>query len=787
MLTGCPWSSVGHLADLGVAESYPTAAGAGSAASEPTGKPESSPHATRRVPNDASRGQDPSPPSSDWQTLAEDAWVYAAQPSQPADNWPAYRWRHAGLDMLLARPENEGPDLHAALTDRNPVVAANAAIALARRGNADGVDQLAAAVHADRAKLPRRCAAAEALGCLPHEAARQRIVELADRFGRDPREGNPDYLAELHAELIRSMVRQGARAADPRDLAATRSPAPGVRLAAVQAWLHDTEAPLPAEAIDWRVDPDARVRLVALSVLVRHRHPDAKAFLVDGLNDQDFRVRTTAIAELGTLPGGEGRELLRRLLKDRSEMVRAPALASLAASGAGEDEVLPMAKDKSWRVRAVVAESLHSFPSRGGMAVAKALLDDPSPVVQEKVIASLAAWELPEAGPVLLEAIGKVVVMTRRTAARQLAARWPPAAEFSPDGAPERRNQRIVQLRQQFRDQFGVESGVVRTAAAVSLPPETLDRVEQLLQGLSTAEIPRREAAVHELKAVGPSLIAALERLAIDRRLALSEVVYVEVLPAISPTFASLERLRFQDVSLRRRAATELMEFASERPLSSLALERLASIAVREPDALVWQTLLTAVGNDPREPATRLAYTAIGHQAPEVRRRACEYLAAHPSPSHVPVLLPALDDPSEVVVLAAARAIGFVGRLDNPQPLHRLLMALNESIRLEAAVALTRLKDPAGPGALERLAYAQDPVVRRVVAATMGEMADPAFAPTLIRLLDDQQAVRRAALEALPKVAGRDVTAAEGLPPEDLSQRIELWKRWFRGERSARR
>lgn len=632
-----------------------------------------------------------------------------------------------------------------------------------------------------------RCAAAEALGGLNHELARLRIVELTDQFGRDPRQDNPAYLAELHAELIRAMVRQGARARDPRFTLAMRSPAPGVRLEAVQAWLLDTEGPLPPEAVDWRVDQDARVRSIALSVLVRYRHPDARAFIQAGLNDQDFRVHMTAIGELGSLPNGEGRELLRKLLKDSTEMVRAHAVTALVASGVGEDEVWPMVKDKSWRVRLAVADALRHYPTRGGVAVAKSLLNDPSPAVQEKVVSAMEAWGLPQAGPVLLEAMGKIVVVTRRTAARQLAARWQPAAEFSPDGAPERRAQLIESLRQKFRDQFGVEVGMARVPDAPAVTPEILARVEQLLPPLGADDKPTREAAARELTAFGPTVIEAMQCLAIERRLLLPEAAYAEVLPAVSPIFAALERLRYQDVVLRRRAATELTALTADRPLSHLALERLASIVVREPDALVWQGLLTAVGRDSREPATRLAYVAIGHQAPEVRRRACEYLAAHPGPGHVPVLLPALEDPSEVVIQAAARALGFTGRVDDLGPLRRLLLATNESIRLEAAVALTRLHDPSGSAALERLAYAHDPVIRREVAATMGEMPDPAFAPTLIRLLDDQQAVRRAALQALPKVVGRDVAAPQGQTADDLSQRIELWKRWYQGERSARR
>lgn len=773
----------GRFSSLGIAE---PGSSASSGLSKPSAASQMPQRFSRRGMGDPhAEKQKPPPPNEE--ILAQDAWVYGVSPSNPRGNQPGCRWRHAGLNVLLARPENERPDLHAALADQNAVVAANAAIALARRGDPAGVEQLVAAVRADRARLPMRCAAAEALGGLNHELARLRVVELTDQFGCDPRGDNPAYLPELHAELIRAMVRQGARARDPRFAIAMRSPAPGVRWEAVQAWLLNPDGPLPPEAVDWRVDQDPRVRSMALSVLVRYRHPDANTFIQAGLNDQDFRVHMTAIGELGSLPNGEGRELLRKLLKDPTEMVRAHALTALVVSGVGEDEVWPVVKDKSWRVRLAVADALRHYPTRGGTAAARMLLNDASPAVQERVVAAMEAWGLPEAGPVLLEAMGKLVVATRKTAARQLATRWQPAAEFSPDGAPERRAQLIESLRQRFRDQFGVETGLVRASGVPAVTPETLARVEQLLQTLAVDDKATREAAVRDLTALGPTVIQALQHLGIERRLLLPEAVYAQVLPAVSPTFAVLERLRYQDVVLRRRAAAELTALTADRPLSHLALERLASIVVREPDALVWQGLLTAVSRDSREPATRLACVAIGHQSPEVRRRACEYLAAHPSPGHVPVLLPALEDPSEVVILAAARALGFAGRADDLGPLQRLLLATNESIRLEAAVALTRLNHPSGPAALERLAYAQDPVVRREVAVTMGHMPDPAFAPTLIRLLDDQQAVRRAALQALPKVVGRDVVVPEGQTADNLSQRIELWKRWFQGERSARR
>lgn len=786
-LAGIFWSGEGRLSSLAFAQPAWPGSAVSSGSSKPSAESPMPQQLSRRGVGGSTRVEEQKPPPSNEEILTQDAWVHGVQPSHAIARQPSYRWRHAGLDVLLARPHSEGPDLHAALNHSSAVVATNAAIALARRGDPAGAEQLAAAVRADQARLPLRCAAAEALGGLKHELARLRVLELTDQFGRDPRDGNPAYLAELHAELVRAMVRQGARASDPRFVLAMRSPAPAVRLEAAQAWLFNPDGPLPAEAVDWRVDQDARVRSIALSILVRYRHPDARTFIQAGLTDQDYRVHATAIEELGRLPNGEGRELLRKLLKDPTEMVRAHAVTALVASGAGEDEVWPMVKDKSWRVRLAVAEALRHYPSRGGVAVAKLLLNDASPAVQEKVVAAMEAWGLPEAGPVLLEAMGKIVVVTRRTAARQLAARWAPAAEFSPDGAPERRSQLIESLRQRFRDQFGVEVGLARMPQAPVVTPEILARVEQLLAPLGADDKPTREAAARQLAALGPTAVEALQCLAIDRRLLLPEAVYAQVLPAVSPAFAVLERLRYEDVVLRRRAATELTALTADRPLSPLALERLASIVVREPDTLVWQGLLSAVGRDSREPAVRLAYVAIGHQSPEVRRRACEYLAAQPGPGHVPVLLPALEDPSEVVIQAAARALGFTGRVDDLGPLRRLLLATNDSIRLEAAIALTRLNDPSGSAALERLAYAPDPVIRREVAVAMGEMPDPAFTPTLIRLLDDQQAVRRAALQALPKVVGHDVAVPEGQTADDLSQRIELWKRWFQGERAARR
>jgi len=260
------------------------------------------------------------------------------------------------------------------------------------------------------------------------------------------------------------------------------------------------------------------------------------------------------------------------------------------------------------------------------------------------------------------------------------------------------------------------------------------------------------------------------------------EAVYREVPPDSDPAFEALDWLASGDVAIRRRGAQKLAELAKGRPLGRLAMARLASLAVAETDQLVWQDVLTAAADDPSEPAIRLAYAATRHPSPDVRRRACEHLAAHcgPGQQHTKVLLPLLEDENPVVVRAAVRALGASGRMDDTQPLRQLLLAPNELVRLEAVIALCRLGDPSGPPALERLSYSDDQAVCRQVAVAMGEIGDPTFVPALIRLLDGHQGVRAAAVEALPKVVGYDVAEAAGPPASGFDERIERWKQWFR-------
>lgn len=715
-------------------------------------------------------------------------WIRAVRPWPDDSGEPSYRWRNPALEELMARPPKRRPDWHRFLADQDPVVAANAAIALARSGDDSGAERLAETVRTPEVNQPMRCAAAEALAGLKGPSVVPLLRELTGQFGRQTSGSGSSYNAELHAELIRGLTRHVDPADDPHFVTALRSRAAHVRLAALEAWAAGRGGTLPVEVADLRADSDGDVRAAALQALARRRHPEAYEHLAAALRDHEPKVRTAAIGALGELGGAEARASLEGLLQDRSEATRAAAVSALDRLGA-EELVLRAAGDQAWRVRLNVARALarRGEADRDAAATARQLLQDRSAEVQHQVVLALAAWPLRQAGPILLEAMGSRSLMTRRAAAEQLAARWTPATEFPIEGPAERRAGVLEELQGRFREQYPpADLAVPVEAAAVGPPtveitPRLLDQVQQLV----------RRQDVRGLVDIGPELVEVLEQLALDRQELLPEVVYREVLPRYGPAFVALDRLASSEVSERQGAAGELAELARQRPLGRLAAGRMVQLVLTEPDPLVWQRALTAVADDASEPSVRLAYAAIGHPSAEVRRRACEHLAAHPHPGHAKIVLPALDDPNQAVVHSAVRALGVAGRPgdrispvgDGSSPangrLRQLLRTNSEYLRIETAVALTRLGDPAGTAELERLAYSADPKVRSQVAAAMGETADTRFTAALIRLLDDRPAVQRAALEGLPRTVGRDVSQGDDPWPASTVERVRRWKQWF--------
>jgi HEAT repeat protein len=247
---------------------------------------------------------------------------------------------------------------------------------------------------------------------------------------------------------------------------------------------------------------------------------------------------------------------------------------------------------------------------------------------------------------------------------------------------------------------------------------------------------------------------------------------------------AILGRFEARDPIQRRAAAEALAKQADAGRLPARVLARVGELCATENDALVWQGVLAAIAADGSDEAAGLAYLAIGNRSPEVRRRACQYLEAHGDPRHVPALLPALDDESGAVTLAAIKALGAVGKLDDPRPLVNLLASSEKQVRIEAGVALARGGATQGAAALERLAIDADPETRLRAAKVMGELADAEYLPTLMALLADRSEIQRAALHSLAQVApAESATALKAVDDDGIplppSEQVRRWQRWY--------
>jgi len=403
--------------------------------------------------------------SADQEVLGRPEWILSPEALAAADQVEPFthrRWRHPGLDDLLTRGADRQPDWHAALHSHNPVVRANAAIALARQGDGSGSEHLAAAVRDPALALPLRCAAAEALGELPGAAATGLLGELVDQYGRSggaTDNGAAFYVPELHAELIRALAGRATPEDQTRLLRALCSPAAEVRLEALRAWMLQLERSrglpdrtarssaeredlpartralaaevrpprpqaselqselwdLPAEVIDQRSHDDWRVRSAAVRLIGLGSPQRTHEYLKTALQDHDWRVRVAAIESLGLVGDQQAQEMLAGLHADRVERIRAAVVDALAAAGR-RDKVFEALGDESWRVRRQVARALAAWPDESSKRVAWGLLDDPSAEVQLAVVEAVGQWPLELAGNILLSAMDRPSLMTRQAA-----------------------------------------------------------------------------------------------------------------------------------------------------------------------------------------------------------------------------------------------------------------------------------------------------------------------------------------------------------------------------------
>ncbi len=671
-------------------------------------------------------------PVDRFEELATAEWVLAPAIASDTEQllnpfseptWASRRWRHAGLEAVLARAD-AAEQLRKAARSREQAVAVNAAIGMAQLDDASGTSVLADAALSDRLPRSMRGAAIESLAGLTTPKADAALSRVAGELAQWEGQARGRYKPELHADVIRAFSLRPRQQTAAAIAKAIRSPSAEVRYEAAGSYERLAGAlELPENFADLVGDESAKVCAAAVRALAAHRGDVANMAVERALSDADMGVRIAAVHSLAELGGSGNHDRLRLLLDDSVELIRAAAVQGLVRL----NDILSAtqaANDKSWRVRLALAASLATMPPRYGLEVATQLVADADLKVQRCAVESLGKWPAADAIGLLLAAAERGSVLTRRAAIEQLQKRWPPAASFPRHAAPDRQMEELQRLAHVWKTE---SVGQHRTAA-----PERPE---------STAE--------DETRAIAS----------------------VSALSAISLTD-------------RRAAARNLAAEEGEGSLPHVALEKLSEFVEAETDGQIWIDVMAAIARSDSAAAERMASAAASHTNAEVRRRACGWFGAHPSDRGADVLVNSLNDQDASVVLAAAQALGMQPHLRNAEPLVSLLTADDHTLRVAAAESLARLHASEGMEALSRLTYDRDGKVRRLSATAIGNVyaattttsnasavrvvSRPPSASAaslheahraqlvadLVQLLDDRAEVRRAAVIALAKVTG---------------------------------
>ena len=207
-------------------------------------------------------------------------------------------------------------------------------------------------------------------------------------------------------------------------------------------------------------------------------------------------------------------------------------------------------------VREAAAETLADATDRGrkvgaqAAATAQNVATAAQATVQVQAIESLATWPLEQAGPLLLLAIAEGGPVARRAAARQLAERWPAAADFPVEAAAQDRAAAWAELRKLWVGQYGEINDAVIAAKAHA--QQVLDETQEVVADAQQVVKDARQVA----RSAADGAQAVQDLVASLRQANLPEVARREA-------SATLERLA-QDAhwEVRRRVARAMGEIA---------------------------------------------------------------------------------------------------------------------------------------------------------------------------------------------------------------------------------
>lgn len=632
----------------------------------------------------------------------------------------------------------------------------------------------------------------------------------------------------VRAELFRGVARWVAPARIPRldnalQESADNARAPvGIRRAAIEACLihalsvsqetratgqvENADARSPYNAALWpetiracQFDPDTRIRSTYGRWLAAAGHPEALHLLKAQLTDREIRVRDQALVSLGRVETQEARDELRKRARHSGERIRLFAVKGLANWGVAELE--PFLTDRSYHVRQALAEQLSRYPSVEAALLLRDLLEDVSTQVQLAVVGTIETWPDRLAEPLLLWGLRDSARSTRQKCSHQLQKRTGIDTAHVVDALATQRADAVLQMARLHDLPLGYieqlqQNGLRETARVNNLRHSEITAALNELAS-NSGQPPEANERTSPLSQLTAADVGQLEKYVSAHPRAQGHRLFREVLPRLSPVYAALLEMEERDVFARRRGAAKLSKLATERTLSSVAVQRLRQHLTREQDQLVWRYAMAAVQRDATEEGAQVALLAINHKWSDIRQLGCRYVARHGRPQRAEWLRPLFVDKNISVQLAAVEA---AGACNNPtiiddmeyeegeEPLRgmrSLLTHPQQRVAFACAASMSRLGDSEGIQELVRMSYHESSTVRRKVVTQMGETGRARFVEHLIRLgwTETNATVKRAILASLDRLTPQEKRPEGLLDSPDFDAKIQLWAEWWEAQR----
>jgi len=696
--------------------------------------------------------------------------------------------RCEAADRLVAMGQGAAKALRKAAGQADPVVRRNAAMALARLGDASATEVLyQAAEQQDLAPLIRGKAIvllAELARSVPEKALAIDLKRLMAVFDRRKRATG----ASRH--VLTAIIRAAALAEEieGRNIVVGMLPSrdPALRHAALEA-LRDVELPeTPPQVTEALGDRNPRIVLAAMATLVHWGGDEMTNRYAHLVASGDEKVRIEAVRQIGLTPGDEAGQLLLKVIDDPSLSVQREVIAS--AEKIGDAAVLQRALEvRRWRIRKAAVEALGRMKSARSLDALAALTKDDSYNVRRALAEAVGEIGRPTGVPILVDLLADSAVTVRTAAAESFAGISGFALkDYDPNLQPWK-NAEAIKLARKWSDEHAKDgqdsSDGPNGGGSESIDPET----RKLIDALALPPGEHRQLAIAALVRMNDRAIASLEASVEVRPPEIATAILDDVLPVIDPLYMALKKLHSNDVAQRRQAAIRFARAAKGRRLPEAAWRRAQHVLAGEADGQVRRLLTERLFEAGHEGLAEALVHGLKLSDVRARRSAALYLGRLKSPKAVPHLVECLRDERTSVQHAAAWALGQIGDPAAIEPLRQAVLTRELPGRLAFGAALARLGDAAGREELVRLMLESKTSMQVRVVEAMAEAPHVDYVATIIEKLDLRNPRLAAPVTAaLRKITGQDFGYRPQAAAAVRKKALADWRAWFASSQQIR-